>query len=229
MDWLFESKKRFGLTILNYIITSNHIHLLVGSEKDPEVIPKSIQLIAGRTAQEYNQRKERKGAFWEDRYHATAVEKGIHLIQCLVYIDLNMVRTGVVSHPQEWPYSGYQEIQEPRKRYSLIDHERLTDLVEVKNQEALRKIHQEWIEEKLSDGRPSREEQWKESIAVGGEEFVKEIQSGLGAKAVGRSIVVDGRQHQLREAQQSYTVNFDPQKMCLRSKNSLKWNVYDDI
>jgi REP element-mobilizing transposase RayT len=27
--WLFEAKKRFGLTILNYMVTSNHIHLLV--------------------------------------------------------------------------------------------------------------------------------------------------------------------------------------------------------
>ena len=27
--WLWEAKKRFGLTILNYIVTSNHIHLLV--------------------------------------------------------------------------------------------------------------------------------------------------------------------------------------------------------
>jgi putative transposase len=52
MDWLFESKKRFGLTILNYMVTSNHIHLLVMGEKDQEIIPKSIQLIAGRTAQE---------------------------------------------------------------------------------------------------------------------------------------------------------------------------------
>ena len=34
---------------------------------------KSIQLLAGRTGQEFNQRKNRKGAFWEDRYHATAV------------------------------------------------------------------------------------------------------------------------------------------------------------
>jgi hypothetical protein len=33
-----------------------------------------MQLIAGRTAQEYNQRKARGGAFWEDRYHATAIE-----------------------------------------------------------------------------------------------------------------------------------------------------------
>jgi putative transposase len=65
------------------------------------VIPKSIQLIAGRMAREYNQRKKRKGAFWKDRYQATAVETGNHLILCLVYIDLNMVRAGVVRHPNQ--------------------------------------------------------------------------------------------------------------------------------
>ena len=51
-----------------------------------------MQLIAGRSGQEYNQRKGRHGAFWEDRYHATAIEANEHLQRCLVYIDLNMVR-----------------------------------------------------------------------------------------------------------------------------------------
>jgi REP-associated tyrosine transposase len=41
---------------------------------------------------EYNQRKDRQGAFWEDRYHATAIEADEHLHHCLIYIDLNMVR-----------------------------------------------------------------------------------------------------------------------------------------
>jgi putative transposase len=69
-----------------------------------------MQLIAGRTAQEYNNRKQRKGAFWEDRYHATAVGAGGHLARCLVYIDLNRVRAGVVDYPVNWKHSGYQEI-----------------------------------------------------------------------------------------------------------------------
>ena len=46
-----------------------------------------------------NARKQRHGAFWEDRYHATAVETGAHLARCVVDIDFNMVRTGVVQHP----------------------------------------------------------------------------------------------------------------------------------
>ena len=67
-------------------------------------------------AKNNNQREKRKGAFWEDRYHATAVESGEHLFQCLVYIDLNMVCAGVVAHPSEWPFCGYNEIQKPRSK-----------------------------------------------------------------------------------------------------------------
>jgi putative transposase len=61
-----------------------------------ETIPKSVHVLAGRTGQQYNQRKNRKGAFGEDRYHATAIEAGEHLLRCIVYVDLNMVRAGVV-------------------------------------------------------------------------------------------------------------------------------------
>jgi putative transposase len=51
-------KKRYGLCILNYTVTSNHIHLLV-YDTNKDVISKSIQLIAGRTAREYNLRFRR--------------------------------------------------------------------------------------------------------------------------------------------------------------------------
>ena len=124
IKWLFEAKKRHGLSILNYMVTSNHIHLMASDHGERDTIPRSLQLIAGRTGQEYNQRKSRKGAFWEDRYHATAVSSDRHLIQCIVYIDLNMVRAGVVTHPSEWNFGGYNEIQKPRQRYALIDYKR---------------------------------------------------------------------------------------------------------
>ena len=92
IDLLFEARQRMGLCVLDYMVTSNHVHLLVDDRKGGEVIPQSIQLVAGRSGQQYNRRKHRRGAFWEDRYHATAVESGEHFRQCLAYIDLNMVR-----------------------------------------------------------------------------------------------------------------------------------------
>jgi putative transposase len=129
LQWLFEARKRYGLSILNYTVTSNPFHLLVRDDGDRDMIPRSIQLIAGRKGQKFNQRKSRNKDYWEDRYHATALETDKHLLQCLIYIDLNMVRAGVVAHPPEWAYGGYNEIQSPRERYALIDYERLRDLL----------------------------------------------------------------------------------------------------
>jgi putative transposase len=42
-----------------------------------------MQLIAARTGQEYNIRKQRRGAFWEDRYHATGENRGRGLNRAL--------------------------------------------------------------------------------------------------------------------------------------------------
>lgn len=96
-----------------------------------------MQVIAGQTAQEYNMRKKRRGAYWEDRYHATAIQADSHFINCLIYIDMNMVRTGHVSHPSEWRWSGYNEIQSPKKRYAIINYRRLTELL------GMRAIHRQ--------------------------------------------------------------------------------------
>ena len=63
LSWLYKAKKQFGLIVLNYAVTSNHIHLLVKDSGSENVIPKSMQLIAGQTGQEYNKRKNRKGDF----------------------------------------------------------------------------------------------------------------------------------------------------------------------
>jgi hypothetical protein len=62
LRWVFEAKKRFDLCVLNYRVTSNHIHLLV-KDTGRDVIARSMQLIADRTAQEYNRRKGRQGTF----------------------------------------------------------------------------------------------------------------------------------------------------------------------
>ena len=73
----------------------------------------STQLVTGRTGQAYSQRKGGKSAFWEDLSHATALETNEYLMRSLWYIGLSLVRAGVVAHPQQWPVSGYREVQPP--------------------------------------------------------------------------------------------------------------------
>ena len=225
LQWLFEAKKRFNLSILDYAVTSNHVHLVLRDGKEREAIPGAMQLVAGRTGQEYNQRKERKGAFWEDRYHATAVDADFHLIECLVYVDLNMVRAGVVTHPSEWPFCGYNEIQKPRQRYSLIDFEGLMGLFGIKNRNELREIYSGWLEEAMTRQSRGRERRWTESIAVGNEVFVRETKEKLGIRAMGREVIGANGSYELRDPEISYNGHFDPENGDLRQENTFFWDI----
>jgi putative transposase len=207
LRWVFEAKKRFGLSVLDYIVTSNHIHLLV-KDTGPNVIAQSIQLIAGRTAQEYNQRKRRQGAFWEDRYHATAIEADEHLHRCLVYIDLNMVRAGAVKHPNEWAHCGYCEIQQPPERYAIIDLLELSGLCGFREVADLQQAHRQWIREGLTCEIGGRDERWSDVIAVGSLAFVDKVKSELGFKAKHRGVTEVTGTHMLREQSEAYGGNF---------------------
>ena len=225
LHWLFEARKRYGVQILNYAVTSNHIHLLAQDDYEREVIPRTIQLVAGRTGQEYNHRKKRKGAFWEDRYHATAVQEGEHLIRCMAYIDMNMVRAGVVDHPSEWPFCGYNEIVNPPGRYARISRARLCDLLGVNSPESFTERYKGWIEENLRRGKgdSGREPTWSESIAVGTKSFIERVKEKLGVRAMGRKVEADSDGHQLKEPAGSYSPHFGGQMGLLSPKNTYNW------
>ncbi len=195
------------------------VHLLARDNGDRDVIPKSIQLIAGRTGQEFNQRKSRNGAYWEDRYHATAVETDKHLIQCLIYIDLNMVRAGVVEHPSEWGFGGYNEIQAPRERYALIDYDGLRALLNFSAMYELAAAYCGWIEESLKKGSHYRDERWTESIAVGSEAFVMATKEKLGFRAKGREVIGGDGSYELKESPAPYSGILGHENVVLRLQN----------
>lgn len=196
--WLYEARRRYGLRILNYIATSNHVHLLVHDRGDDE-IRRSIQLVAGRTAQHFNGRRRRRGAFWEGRYHATAVETGEHLRRCLVYIDLNMVRAGRVQHPREWDTCGYKEIQLPRTRHRIINTGALMNVLGISDLGVLRRSHRDWVEEALDSGDHGRDPAWTEALAVGSRDFVEQFRDAQGPIARNRPIETAGETCHLRE------------------------------
>jgi putative transposase len=228
LQWLYKARKKYGLTILNYMITSNHIHLLVVDDGERDVIPNSIQLVAGRTGQEYNQRKGRRGAYWEDRYHATAVESGDHLARCMVYMDTNMVRAGVVKHPSMWPFCGYNEIQDPRRKNVLIDYQELRKHIGAESYEELKRSHRGWVEEYLGDGERIRQEEWSSSIAVGSRAFVENVKYLLGFLAKGRDVIEVNDGYQLREKFVPYGAPFGGENNNIGLENTYYWGANDE-
>lgn len=222
--WLYEARTRVGLCVLNYMITSNHIHLLVKDHADG-VIARRMPLIAGRTAQAYNRRTSRLGAFWEDRDHATAIESAVHLTRCLVYIDLNMVRTGVVKHPAMWPHSGYLAIQQPPERYRVIDLAVLSRLCGFGEIAQFQKAHCEWVEAGMRGDTAARDDRWSESIAVGSERCVEHLNAELGVRAQHRQVALADGLSTLRESAEPYRSHFDRTNEVLRPNNTVTWQT----
>lgn len=167
-----------------------------------------MQLIEGQTAQSFNRRKQRRGAFWEDRYHATAVDTDEHLVRCLVYIDLNMVRAGVVSHPEQWGEAGFHEIQKERERRRIVDRAALSDLLGLEEAK-LASAHRDWVESRLATGALERECEWSEAIAVGRRSFVDGVQEELGTRGRYRKIEPIETGWVLRDAADPYAANFE--------------------
>lgn len=223
--WLFEAKKRYGLVILNYTVTSNHIHLLVYDNQAEGVIPRSIQLIAGRTGQAFNQRKKCRGSFWEDRYHATIIEDGDHLIRCIVYIDMNMVRADVVDHPEQGRHGGYKEIQAPRRKCVLVNYNELIRLSGFDDFALFQNAHHEWVNTALKyRTNLSRDTKWTQSIAVGGEAFLTLVKRKMQALSVGRRVRPSKDGFELRETIDPYNSYFEAEKCDIDGNNTWLWD-----
>jgi hypothetical protein len=203
------------------MITSNHIHLLV-VDTEKNAISKSIQLIAGRTGQGYNERKSRSGAFWEDRYHATAIDTQNYLWQCMLYIDCNMVRAGVVTHPSKWPHCGYNEIVEPVGRYRVIDNEKVVSYFGFQKQENFLAEYLKLVNSAAMKSQ-FRESRWSESVAVGNREFLEGIKTNLGVQAKDRAIEENSEMSCLKEPRISYEDDFSVENNVLSSENSHYW------
>lgn len=211
-----RSKEAFWLEHSQFYGHFQSYHLLVRDEGDKDVIPKSIQLAAGRTGQEYNQRKNRKGAYWENRYHATAVETGEHLVQCSVYIDLNMVRAGVLTHPDEWPLGGYMEIQELKKSYALIDYDGLMEVFGFGNLDDFAPSYRGWSDGEIQKENLHRDRKWTENIVVGSESFVKKTKKLPGSKGT----------FELKEATIPYNSVFRHENEVLSTQNRYFWEGF---
>jgi putative transposase len=164
------------VSLLNYCITMNHVHLLAVA-RDEVGIPALMQRVQGQFAGDYNRRRRRSGAFWNNRYHCTMVESGRHLWNCATYIDLNMVRAGAVKHPREWRWCGYDELTGRRKRYRLLDRDAIAQYLGQGSLVAFGDDYEAAIADALARRRLKREPYWTESLAVGGHDFVDEVAS----------------------------------------------------
>ena len=130
------------------------------------------------------------------------------------------MRARVLKHPSEWPYSGYNEIQQPKRKKILINYERLKELLGLVSYEHAKTAHKHWVESCLSDGDNFHDDKWTESIAAGSEPFIQNVKPLMGGMALGRKVLEAGESFQLKEVQYPYIAHFGVKKSEIGAQNT---------
>lgn len=102
-----EHARKQHVAVHAYVLMSNHFHLLATPETE-EGIPQMMQAIGRRYVRNYNLRHQRSGTLWEGRYKSTLIQAERYLLACMVYMDLNPVRAGMVPDPADYTWSSHQ-------------------------------------------------------------------------------------------------------------------------
>jgi putative transposase len=90
-----------------YVLMTNHVHLLLssGNATGPSVL---MRRLGQHYVQYFNRRYARTGTLWEGRFRSCLVEDERYLLICQRYIELNPVRAGMVSDPEQYKWSSHQ-------------------------------------------------------------------------------------------------------------------------
>ncbi len=112
-DYLFylqklsELKFEHPFDLFHYCLMTNHVHLLIKTQSKTDFSNFSKRLNLSYSAY-YQRNYGFSGYFWQGRFKSQLIGKDSYFIQCGKYIELNPVSAGIVSLPEEYPWSSYR-------------------------------------------------------------------------------------------------------------------------
>lgn len=106
LDLLLDNARKFGVALHAYVLMTNHFHLLATPEA-ADSLPQMMQAVGRRYVRYFNDAQGRSGTLWEGRYRSTLIQTERYLLACMVYIDLNPVRAGLVADARDYPWSSH--------------------------------------------------------------------------------------------------------------------------
>lgn len=96
--------------LYGYCLMDNHIHLLV--REIDESISKAVKRISSSYVYWYNQKYDRLGHLFQERFKSEAVETDEHFLMILRYIHQNPVKAGITKDMGKYLWSSYREYVE---------------------------------------------------------------------------------------------------------------------
>ncbi len=108
---LEQTRRRYGLEVLGYVVMPEHVHLLLSEPVDRErPLATALQSLKLSVSKRLVPRP-----FWQTRYYDFNVFNHNKRVEKLKYMYRNPVARGLVDRPEEWAWSSY-------RHYLLDEH-----------------------------------------------------------------------------------------------------------
>jgi putative transposase len=102
LDSLERTRAHYQFELLGYVVMPEHVHLLI-SEPPGVPLSKALQALKISVSRRLMQRP-----FWQPRYYDFNVFTHNKRVEKLKYMHLNPVTRGLVTSPEDWPWSTYR-------------------------------------------------------------------------------------------------------------------------
>jgi len=98
-DWCL----REGVEVWAYCLMPNHVHL-VAVPSSPDGLGRAFGFAHRRYAMQINEREGWSGHLWQERFASFVMDES-YLLAAVRYVELNPVRAGLVSRPEDYRWS----------------------------------------------------------------------------------------------------------------------------
>lgn len=180
LEWLKEYSDKAECSIHAYVLMTNHVHLLVSTEKT-DAVGTMMKALGQRYVQYINKSYRRSGTLWEGRFRSCPIQAETYLFSCQRYIELNPVRANMVNHPAEYKWSSYAANVQGEATMLIKPHPLYNALGDdaAKRQSAYRELFRYELDIGLVD---EIRKATNSNYALGSEMFAKQIADTLGRR-----------------------------------------------
>lgn len=169
---LWKAGRKHKASVLNYHISPEELQMVLAGDSND--VTDLLRRVSSSTAGDRKQAVNIEGPFWKTRYSSTLIQHGVHLLRCNLTIDRTMVFKEENLHPCEWLFSGIHDITERKKRYKLVDVDKLAKLSCFENRHSMKR----WYTQHLRtspDIMCLKPEELNSALAVGDLEHIEMI------------------------------------------------------
>ncbi len=98
-----------AFTLVAYCLMPNHFHLLIRQNSDVP-LNELLLRVATSYSKYFNKKYQRVGHVFQDQFKAILVNTDEYLLWLAAYIHANPVTGGLVSKPEDYTWSNYQDL-----------------------------------------------------------------------------------------------------------------------